>query len=76
MFGPGSFFVEVQNNGVTIQHECEERSLDLARRMGLPVVATSDVAGRLSFGYTSNEVGFGWTNGVAVELMDGLGLSN
>jgi alpha,alpha-trehalase len=35
---------------------------------------TSDVAGRLSFGYKSNEVGFGWTNGVALELLDGLGL--
>jgi alpha,alpha-trehalase len=30
---------------------------------------TSDVAGRLAFGYTSNEVGFGWTNGVALELL-------
>ena len=30
---------------------------------------TSDVAGRLTFGYTSNEVGFGWTNGVALELL-------
>ena len=29
---------------------------------------TSDVAGRLAFGYTSNEIGFGWTNGVALEL--------
>ena len=33
---------------------------------------TSDVAGRLAFGYTSNEVGFGWTNGVALELLAGL----
>ncbi|HET6145952.1 MAG TPA: trehalase family glycosidase [Polyangia bacterium] len=29
---------------------------------------TSDSAGALRFGYTSNEVGFGWTNGVALEL--------
>ena len=36
---------------------------------------TSDVAGRLAFGYTSNEIGFGWTNGAAVALLDGLGLS-
>ena len=28
----------------------------------------------LRFGYTSNEVGFGWTNGVALELLAGLGL--
>jgi alpha,alpha-trehalase len=33
---------------------------------------TSDVGGKLAFGYTSNEVGFGWTNGVAVELIDDL----
>jgi alpha,alpha-trehalase len=33
---------------------------------------TSDVAGRLAFGYTSNEIGFGWTNGVALELLEDL----
>ena len=33
---------------------------------------TSDVAGQLAFGYKSNEVGFGWTNGVALELLDDL----
>jgi DNA polymerase-3 subunit alpha len=42
LFGPENFYVEIQNNGVTIQHECERRALDVARRMGLPVVATSD----------------------------------
>jgi alpha,alpha-trehalase len=30
---------------------------------------TSDLGGALRFGYTSNEVGFGWTNGVALELL-------
>jgi alpha,alpha-trehalase len=35
---------------------------------------TSVVAGALRFGYTSNEIGFGWTNGVALELLAGLGL--
>jgi alpha,alpha-trehalase len=30
---------------------------------------TSDVRGKLAFGYTSNEIGFGWTNGVALELL-------
>ncbi len=36
---------------------------------------SSEVApGRLRFGYTSNEVGFGWTNGVALELLSELGL--
>ncbi|HXT99821.1 MAG TPA: trehalase family glycosidase [Polyangia bacterium] len=29
---------------------------------------TSSVAGKLAFGYQSNEIGFGWTNGVALEL--------
>jgi alpha,alpha-trehalase len=36
---------------------------------------TSDVTGRIAFGYTTNELGFGWTNGVALELLDGLRLS-
>jgi alpha,alpha-trehalase len=30
---------------------------------------TSDTRGALTFGYTSNEIGFGWTNGVALELL-------
>jgi alpha,alpha-trehalase len=30
---------------------------------------TSDVSRALVFGYSSNEVGFGWTNGVALELL-------
>jgi DNA polymerase-3 subunit alpha len=42
VFGPENFYVEIQNNGVAIQHECAEGALDIARRMGLPVVATSD----------------------------------
>ena len=41
-FGEGNFFVEVQNNGLQIQRDCMERELDLASRLGLPVVATSD----------------------------------
>ena len=41
-FGEGNFFVEVQNNGLQIQRECMARELDLAGRLGLPVVATSD----------------------------------
>ncbi len=32
----------------------------------------SDVAGDLRFGYSTNVVGFGWTNAVYVELLDGL----
>jgi alpha,alpha-trehalase len=34
---------------------------------------TSDLGGGPAFGYTSNEAGFGWTNGVALELLRGLG---
>jgi alpha,alpha-trehalase len=36
---------------------------------------TSEVTGQLAFGYTSNEIGFGWTNGVALELLADLGLA-
>ena len=31
-----------------------------------------DVSSRIQFGYSSNEVGFGWTNGVFTELYDEL----
>jgi DNA polymerase-3 subunit alpha len=41
-FGEGNFFVEVQNNGLQIQRDCMERELDVAGRLGFPVVATSD----------------------------------
>jgi alpha,alpha-trehalase len=34
---------------------------------------TSDLGDGLRFGYTSNEVGFGWTNGVALALLAELG---
>ncbi|HEX8200945.1 MAG TPA: PHP domain-containing protein, partial [Isosphaeraceae bacterium] len=42
VFGPENFFVEVQDNGIQIQRDCAAGALDIARRMGLPVVATSD----------------------------------
>ena len=42
IFGEENFFVEIQNNGVQIQHDQEERAVDLARRLGLPLVGTSD----------------------------------
>jgi alpha,alpha-trehalase len=32
----------------------------------------SDVSAGIRFGYSSNEVGFGWTNGTVLELLDGL----
>jgi alpha,alpha-trehalase len=36
-------------------------------------LCTSDVSGRVKFGYPSNEPGFGWTNACAHELMSFLG---
>jgi len=42
VFGEPNFFVEIQDNGVGIQQECAQGALDIAQRMGLPVVATSD----------------------------------
>ncbi len=42
VFGPENFYVEIQDNGVSIQRDCAEGAVDIARRMGLPLVATSD----------------------------------
>jgi len=42
VFGEANFFVEIQDNGVGIQQECAQGALDIAQRMGLPLVATSD----------------------------------
>jgi DNA polymerase-3 subunit alpha len=42
VFGEDSFYVEIQDNGVGIQKECAVGALDIAKQMGLPVVATSD----------------------------------
>src|SRR5215210_645970 len=42
VFGPENFYVEIQDNGIPIQRDCAAGALDIARRMGLPVVATSD----------------------------------
>ncbi len=42
VFGEENFFIEIQNNKVQIQHDHEERAVALARRMGVPLVATSD----------------------------------
>ncbi len=36
------YFIEIQNNGLEIQRLALERSVEIARRMGLPLVATSD----------------------------------
>ena len=42
IFGEDSFYVEIQDNGVGIQKDCATGAIDIARRMGLPVVGTSD----------------------------------
>lgn len=42
VFGPENFFIEVQNNGVQIQKDCADGAIDIARRLGMPLVATSD----------------------------------
>jgi DNA polymerase III subunit alpha len=36
------YFIEIQDNGLDIQRQAKELSVDLAKRMGLPLVATSD----------------------------------
>lgn len=36
------YFIEIQNNGLDIQRQALELSVDVAKRMGLPLVATSD----------------------------------
>jgi DNA polymerase-3 subunit alpha len=36
------FYVEIQNNGLDIQKMCAEGAIDVANRLGLPLVATCD----------------------------------
>lgn len=36
------YFIEIQNNGLEIQRQALELSVEVAKRMGLPTVATSD----------------------------------
>jgi DNA polymerase-3 subunit alpha len=36
------FYLEIQNGGLEIQRLCAEGTIDLARRMGVPLVATND----------------------------------
>jgi DNA polymerase III subunit alpha len=42
LFGPKSFFVEIQNNGLDIQRQCAVGAIEVAGRLGVPLVATSD----------------------------------
>jgi DNA polymerase-3 subunit alpha len=41
LFG-NNFYVEIQNNGLDLQKRCAECATDIAKRLGLPLVATSD----------------------------------
>ncbi len=36
------FYVEIQNNGIDIQKLCAQGAIDIANKLGLPLVATSD----------------------------------
>ncbi|HYV35575.1 MAG TPA: PHP domain-containing protein, partial [Gemmataceae bacterium] len=36
------FYVEIQNNGLDLQRRCAEGAIDIANKLGLPLVATSD----------------------------------
>jgi len=36
------FYLEIQNGGLDIQRQCAEGTIELARRMGVPLVATND----------------------------------
>jgi alpha,alpha-trehalase len=52
--------------GQFVEHGTMFEKYDVERR-------SSDVARGLRFGYLSNEIGFGWTNGVFLALEAGLG---
>ncbi|MFO0841512.1 MAG: DNA polymerase III subunit alpha [Gemmataceae bacterium] len=41
LFGK-DFYVEIQNNGLDIQRQCAVGAIDIANRLGLPLVATCD----------------------------------
>ncbi len=42
LFGEGNFFVEIMDNGLDIQRRCRAGAIDIAGRLGLPLVATCD----------------------------------
>ena len=43
IFDPGSFFLEIQRNGITEQERVLEKIPPLAREYGIPLVATNDI---------------------------------
>ena len=42
LFGAGNFYLEIQNHGLEIEDRIRARVAELARRTGLPLVATND----------------------------------
>src|SRR5215831_8539683 len=42
IFGPDNLFVELQDHGIPLQHETNPKLLDIAARLGAPVLATND----------------------------------
>jgi len=42
IFGPSNFFIEIQDNGLEVQQQVNAKLIPLARRHGLPLVATND----------------------------------
>ncbi len=42
IFGEGNFFLEVQENGMSVQHKVNEGILDISQRLSIPMVATND----------------------------------
>ncbi len=43
IFGPERFFIEVQDHGIALQQQINPALFDIARRLGLGVIATNDV---------------------------------
>lgn len=43
IFGPGNFYLELQNHGLSQEIRCNKLLTELAQRTGIPLVATNDV---------------------------------
>src|SRR5262249_14524261 len=54
---------------VSVLVEDLERRGALVEKYDVERRTSADVAAALAYGYPTNEVGFGWTNGVALELL-------
>jgi DNA polymerase-3 subunit alpha len=42
LFGEANFYIEIQDNGLDLQRRCRDGAVDIARKLGLPLVATCD----------------------------------